>query len=661
MENHLINEKSPYLLQHSQNPINWYPWGKEALDRAREENKMLFISIGYSTCHWCHVMAKESFENEEIARLLNDNFIAIKVDREERPDIDNIYMKACVAMNGQGGWPLTIFALPSQKPFFTATYLPFKTTQGRVGLFELLTSVMEEWRQGGTKFLEYGNEFTEFLKKTDYMTHQSLLQKDELFGKAFLEYEKDYDKLYGGFGKSPKFLVPHALMFLLRYYYYEDNKKALKMVEETLESMYRGGIYDHLGGGFCRYSTDRIWLIPHFEKMLYDNALLTMVYTEAYQLTGKQLYKQVVEETLEFLIRELNSTSGGFWTALDADVESEEGLYYAFEYEEIIKVLGEQDGKTFCKYFNVTKQGNFDGKNILNVINNKEIELDEKLITLKQAMYHFRKKRHKLNIDDKVLVSMNSLTICAFIKAYKVMDKEAYLILAEKAVEFIEEKLIDDDSNIYASYRDGRSAILGGLDDYAYYCMALIDMYEATFNPKYVKRAILLLNKVEENFYDQEKGGFFMNDKRVESLIYRPKDIYDSATPSGNSVMSYVFNKMYYLTGKEEIGQLASRHNAYLEAIASSNPSQLSFGLTALMNVHYPSRKVIAVAEDWDKLRSLKEKQKEFSPDITYLVKLADGLDAAEYSDFLWEYTIQNNSTTYYVCDSYGCRVQNKL
>ncbi len=662
MANNLIDSKSPYLRQHAFNPINWYPWHKQALDKASKENKLLFISIGYSTCHWCHVMAKESFENEEIARLLNEEFISIKVDRDERPDIDNIYMSACVAMNGQGGWPLTVLALPSQKPFFIATYLPFKTTQGRIGLFELLTKVIEEWRKGGENFIEYGNELTDFLRQQNNIQQQAPLKEKELFDKAFSEYEKGFDKLYGGFNKSaPKFPMPHSLMFLMRYHYYENNAKALKMVERTLESMYKGGIYDHLGGGFSRYSTDRLWLIPHFEKMLYDNALLAMAYTEAYQITGKELYMRVAENTLEFTIRELNSTSGGFWTALDADTEGEEGLFYALEEEEIIKILGEEDANIFNKHFNVTSQGNFDGKNILNVIGNREIEPDEKLVTLIQAMYHYRKKRHNLHIDDKILVSMNSLMVCAFIKAYKAMDRQAYLILAEKTMEFIEDNLIDDDSNIYASYREGRSDILGGLDDYAFYCMALVDMYEATFNPKYLKRAILLVNKTVENFADSENGGFFMNDKRIESLIYRPKDHFDSAIPSGNSVMSYVLNKIYKLTRKEELRELAENHNRYIETVATKYPNQLSFALIALMQRYYPSREIIAVAEDWGDIDSLKEEQKEFMPDTTYIVKFTSQTDSSDYSDFLWEYNLQNNTTTYYICDSYGCKVQNKL
>lgn len=661
MSNHLINEKSPYLLQHANNPINWYPWGKEALERAEKENKLLFISIGYSTCHWCHVMAKESFENEEIARLLNENFISIKVDREERPDIDAIYMNSCVAMNGHGGWPLTIFALPSQKPFFTATYLPFKTSMGRMGLFELLTNINEEWKEGGQRFIEYGNEFTGFLEKQNAAQKKAYLKGKELFDKAYSLYEKNFDRTYGGFGTAPKFPSPHNLMFLMRYHFFENNDKAFKMVEKTLESMFRGGIYDHLGSGFCRYSTDRMWLIPHFEKMLYDNALMVMAYFEAYQITGKQLYKQVAENTLEFVIRELNSTSGGFWTALDADTEGEEGLFYALEYEEVIKVLGEEDGKIFAEHFNITKQGNFDGKNVPNVIGNKDIGVNEKLITLVQAMYHYRKKRHKLHVDDKVLTSLNALMACAFIKGFMVMEKDAYLILANKAIEFIEKNLIDDDGNIYVSYREGRTQIMGGLDDYSYYCMALINMYEATFNPKYLKRAYLFVNKIVENFEDKDNGGFFMNDKRVQDLIFRPKDSYDGATPSGNSVMGYVLNKMYRLTGKEEIREMAVKHNKYLENVAAENPNHMSFALMALMQEFYPSKEIIAVAENSDKIESLKSKLKEFSPNTTYIVKFTEGSDPADYADFLWEYDIKNNSTTYYVCENKSCKVQNKL
>lgn len=661
ISNHLINEKSPYLLQHAYNPIDWYPWGAEALDKAEKEKKPLFISIGYSTCHWCHVMAKESFENKEIAKLLNENFISIKVDREERPDVDSIYMNACMSMNGHGGWPLTIFALPSQKPFFTATYLPFKTTMGRMGLFEVLTNIIEEWKLGGQRLVEYGNEFTSFLEKQNNIQKQAYFEGKELFDKAFELYEKNFDRNYGGFGNAPKFPSPHNLMFLMRYNYFENNDKALKMVEKTLDAMYRGGIYDHLGSGFCRYSTDRMWLIPHFEKMLYDNALLIMAYLEAYQITGKQLYKQVAEQTIEFIIRELNSTSGGFWTALDADTEGQEGLFYALELEETYKTLGEKDGETFAQHFDISEKGNFDSKNIPNLIANKDIETNEKLITLTQAMYHYRKKRHNLKVDDKILTSMNSLMICALIKAYMVLNKEAYLILAEKSLKFIEENLIDEDSNIYASYREGRSAIMGGLEDYAYYCMALINMYEATFAPKYLKRAILFVNKIVENFQDKENGGFFMNDKRAESLIYRPKETFDGATPCGNSVIGYVFNKMYRLTGKDEIREMAAKQNIFLQKAAAQAPDHLSFALMALMQEFYPSKEIIAVAVNQDKIESLRDKLKEFSPNTTFIVKFTEGADTADYADFLWEYDIKNNATTYYVCQNKSCKILNKL
>lgn len=659
--NHLANQKSPYLLQHVHHPIDWYPWGKEAFEKAQKENKPLFISIGYSACHWCHVMSRESFENPAIADLLNKHFVAVKVDREERPDVDNIYMNACLAMNGQGGWPLTVIATPDQKPFFTATYMPPKTEMGRMGLFELLTNVADKWKKNGQRLWAYGQEFCEFLERISRFQKDVQSQGKELFEKSFSFFEKNFDRVYGGFGQAPKFPCPHDLMFLMRYKYFEKNEKAMKMVEKTLESMYRGGIYDHIGSGFSRYSTDRMWHIPHFEKMLYDNALLSMAYLEAYQITGKQLYQRIAENILEFVIREMTSESGAFGTALDADAEEEEGKFYAFEYQEITKLLGEADGKLFNEHFNILMEGKFDGKNIPNLIGNKTIESDEKLNSLIQAVYHYRKKRYELKRDEKALTSLNCLMICAFLKAYMVMKRQAYLILAQKGLDFVEKNLIDEESNIYVSYFEGRTDIPGGIDDYAYYCMALVNMYEATFKPDYLKKAILFVNKTIENFADEQNGGFFMNDKRAHKLIYRPKEVFDGAMPCGNSVMGYVLNKMSRLTGKSEIMDAARKHNEFLNKVATENPGRVSFALMSLMQEYYPSKEIIAVAQNEEKLISIKDKQQEFSPETTFIVKFTETEDYNDYSDFLWEYEMKNNNTTYYICENKKCTVQNKL
>ncbi len=655
--NQLKNEKSPYLLQHAYNPVDWYPWGNDALERAENEDKPLFISIGYSTCHWCHVMAEESFEDAEVAELLNKHFIAIKVDREERPDIDNIYMNACITMNGQGGWPLTIIASPTQKPFFAATYLPPRTTAGRTGLVEVLSNIVLRWQQEAKKFKAYGEDFTNFLK--DSLQPQAISEESgaKLFAKVFSEYEKSFDKINGGFGNAPKFPSAHNLMFLMRYGHFEKNEKAMDMVERTLEKMYQGGIYDHIGSGFCRYSTDKYWLVPHFEKMLYDNALLVIAYMEAFQITGKQLYREVAEGTLEFVIRELTSTSGGFWTALDADIGGEEGLFYSFDYDEIINLLGENEGSEFNKFFGMTKSGNFDGKNVPNLLENKNPVRSEELKERIQAVYHYRKKRYTLYTDDKIITSLNALMASAFIKAYTVMDKDAYLILAKKAMDFIENELTDEDGNLYSVNREGRSNVLGTLDDYAYYCQALIDMYQATFEPKYLKKAIFIAEKVMANFEDTLHGGCFMTDKRAESLILRPKDRYDGAIPCGNSVLALALVTLEKLTRKKEIAEMASRQTNFVAKIADRN---LSYGIISLLLKYYPSTEIIAVAEDRENLKELKEKKRQFCPNTVVGAKFTK-VDASAYGDLFAGYNMQNNDTTYYICKNKTCNVSNSL
>lgn len=654
--NHLKSEKSPYLLQHAYNPVDWYPWGSQALERAENEDKPLFISIGYSTCHWCHVMAEESFEDAEVAELLNKHFISIKVDREERPDIDNIYMNACVNMNGQGGWPLTIIASPAQKPFFAATYLPPRTTAGRTGLVEVLSNIVMRWQQESKKFKAYGDDFTNFLK--DSLQPQASEESGaKLFVKVFSEYEKSFDKTHGGFGNAPKFPSAHNLMFLMRYGYFEKNEKAMDIVEKTLEKMYEGGIYDHIGSGFCRYSTDKYWLVPHFEKMLYDNALLVIAYLEAFQITGKELYREVAEGTLEFVIRELTSTDGGFWTALDADIGGEEGLFYTFTYEEIIDLLGEKNGTEFNRFFGITKSGNFDGKSVPNLLENKNPIRSVEMKELIQAVYHYRKKRYTLYTDDKIITSLNALMASAFIKAYSVMNKDAYLILAKKAMDFIENELTDEDGNLYSVYREGRSGILGVLDDYAYYCQALIDMYQADFEPKYLKKAIFIAEKTMANFEDTLHGGCFLTDKRAESLIFRPKDRYDGAMPCGNSVLALALVRLAKLTHKKEIEEMARRQTDFLAKIADRN---LSYGIISLMQNYYPSTEITAVAEDIGKLKELWEKTRGFCPDTVVGAKFTKA-DASVYGDLFAGYNMQNNNTTYYICKNKTCNVSNNL
>lgn len=527
MSNNLANETSPYLLQHKDNPVNWYPWGREAFEKARNENKPVFLSIGYSTCHWCHVMAHESFEDNETAELLNEYFVSIKVDREERPDIDSIYMSVCQAMTGGGGWPMSLFLTPEQKPFFAGTYFPKPTFQS------LLKQVHNLWQTEREKLLLSGMEIEKTLKREQSARGEAT---HALTDEAYSQLERSFDKKYGGFGSAPKFPIPHNLMFLMDYYRVTNEKQALNMAEYTLTQMYIGGIFDHIGSGFSRYSTDRFYLAPHFEKMLYDNALLIISYINAYAVTNNELYREIAEKTAEYIMREMTDERGGFYSAQDADSEGEEGKYYTFDYNEIPELLGKEAGEKFNDYYGITKHGNFEGKNIPNLLNNPEP--DGRMSKYLSKVYDYRKSRTKLHLDDKILTSWNGLIIAAFARMYRVLGDTKYIDIAEKACGFIEAELADGDT-LYVSYRDGRRGSKGFIDDYAFYIYALIHLYEATFKQKYLNRAEELCNKAIDNFYDKENGGFYLYGNENEQLIMKPKETYDGAIPSGNSVMAY--------------------------------------------------------------------------------------------------------------------------
>ncbi|MBQ8038884.1 MAG: thioredoxin domain-containing protein, partial [Lachnospiraceae bacterium] len=521
MENHLKNETSPYLLQHAKNPVNWYPWCAEAFERARMEDKPVFLSIGYSTCHWCHVMAHESFEDMEIAKLLNQYYISIKVDKEERPDIDSIYMAVCQAFTGSGGWPTTIFLTPDQKPFFAGTYFPKTAKFGQVGLKELLLKIHEKWKTDKTLLFQSSEEILSFLNKKTTVESDMDVQ---LLSSAFHIYKRIFDEKYGGFGEAPKFSTPHNLLFLMRYYEKSRDDEALKMVEKTLLQMYRGGLFDHIGGGFSRYSTDRYFLVPHFEKMLYDNALLILAYCKAYKITNKRLYCDVAEKTAGYILREMTSSEGGFYSAQDADSEGVEGKYYLFEPSEMIDVLGDTAGKEFNQNFDITEKGNFERKNIPNLL--QSMDLTEAFDSYVVQVYEYRRKRYFLHLDDKVLTSWNGLMIAAMCQLYGVTGKKMYLDAAMKAQKFIESKLCENDT-LYVSYRKGQRSEKGFLDDYASEIYALLGLYEATWDNAYLERAQQFCKKAVTDFYDEEQGGFFLYGRENEQLILRPKETYD--------------------------------------------------------------------------------------------------------------------------------------
>ena len=461
MSNRLQFEQSPYLLQHKENPVDWRPWGNEAFQAAREEDKPVFLSIGYSTCHWCHVMAHESFEDGTVAEVINQNFIPIKVDREERPDVDAVYMAACTAMNGSGGWPLTVLLTPAQKPFWAGTYLP------KQALLSLLGQSAQLWREDRNLLLSTGEELTARLRAVEEPT--AVFPDRELVNQAVGLYARRFDSRWGGFGPAPKFPMPHQLLFLLRYAQCTGDGDARAMAEQTLEGMYRGGLFDHVGGGFSRYSTDEMWLVPHFEKMGYDNALLALAYTEAYQLTRRPLYGEIVRRTLDYVLRELTDPLGGFYCGQDADSEGVEGKYYVFTAKELHDLLGPQDGERFCRWYGVAGPGNFEGKTIPNLLAQERIEEEpERLQSLRERVYAYRFKRTPLHRDDKVLAAWNGLMIAAMSRAGLVLDEPRYREAAERAAAFLQQGLMEEGGLLLARWRKGQAAYPGKLDDYAF-------------------------------------------------------------------------------------------------------------------------------------------------------------------------------------------------
>ena len=551
--NRLINESSPYLLQHVYNPVNWFSWCREAFEKAKKEDKPIFLSIGYSTCHWCHVMAHESFENEEVAQILNQNYIAIKVDREERPDIDKIYMNICQIMTGSGGWPLTIFMTPNMEPFFAGTYFPRTSKYRRIGLIELLLKISEIWKIKRKEIIGTSKELIKILKKEQLVSRTEDLNEG-IFHKAFDILSNLFDKKNGGFGDMPKFPNPQILGFLLRYWKRYKNKNALYMVEKTLKAMYLGGIYDHIGFGFHRYSIDANWRVPHFEKMIYDQALIANILIELYQATGNEHYEKIAKEIIIYIIREMHMPDGGFYSAEDADSEGIEGKFYLWTEKEIQNISEEKDAELIIKIFNIKKNGNFSnstGK--MNGVNNilyqtkslKEISTELNIEfnkfnlwfeRVRNILFNYRNKRVHPYKDDKILTDWNGLVLAMLAKAARVFNEPEYLKLSESLIRFIYVNLISKNGRLLHRYRNGKSEILGNLNDYAFMIWGLIEFFETTFNSEYLEKALNLNKILIEHFWNNIHGGFYFISDEGEKLLIRQKDIYDGAIPSGNSV-----------------------------------------------------------------------------------------------------------------------------
>ena len=572
--NMLRNEKSPYLLQHAENPVNWYPWCDEAFQKAKDEDKPIFLSIGYSTCHWCHVMAHESFEDPEVAELLNKIFISIKVDREERPDIDGIYMSVCQMMTGSGGWPLTIFMTPDKKPFFAGTYFPKENRFGRIGLVELVNRIKDHWTMQKGELIRSADKVTLALQNMTAESPGDKLNQKNLRD-TFNQLKKRFDYKYGGFGERPKFPTPHNLLFLLRYWKRTGNEEALEMVEKTLIAMRRGGIYDHIGFGIHRYSTDSIWLVPHFEKMLYDQALVAIAAIETYQATSKQEFRDFAEEIFTYVLRDMTSPEGGFYSAEDADSEGEEGKFYVWTKKEIEQILDKELAEIAFYVFNMQDAGNYleeatnvnTGNNILHLTNSIQKiserlnlsvkELESKLKEIRQKLFHIREKRVHPHKDDKILTDWNGLMIAAFAKGSQVFQEKKYLDSAIKASNFILDVLRKKDGRLLHRFREENADIDAYLTDYAFLTWGLIELYEATFDVRYIKDALELNEFLLEHYWDDHIGGFYLTADDSEELITRQKEIYDGAIPSGNSVALLNLLRLSYITGNTELEEKA--------------------------------------------------------------------------------------------------------
>ncbi len=581
MPNRLADETSPYLLQHAENPVEWYPWGEEALERARAEEKPILLSIGYAACHWCHVMAHESFEDDETAAIMNRHFVNIKVDREERPDLDGIYMQAVVAMTRSGGWPMTVFLTPAGEPFFGGTYFPPTPRFGMPAFRQVLESVADAWRHRRAEIESSAQDLAGHLQRQLSLDGPPDALRAELLDQAVRQLEEAHDAQWGGFGGAPKFPQPMTLEFLLRASLRSDAGTALAMAERTLERMAWGGIYDQIGGGFARYSTDERWLVPHFEKMLYDNALLARVYLHAYQVTGRPLYRRVVVETLDFVTRELRHDEGGFFSSLDADSEGEEGRFYVWRPAEIREALG-ADATLFMRYYGVSERGNWEGKNILHVPRTLEeaagglglslAEAEARLGEARRRLYTLRAGRVWPGLDDKVLTAWNGLMLAAYAEAGAVLDRPDYLQVAEGNARFLRQRLRDRDGRLWRTWRDGGTARYRAyLEDYAFLADGLLALYQATFDEQWFSWAHELIDLVLTHFRDPEEGGFYDTADDHETLIQRPKEVQDNALPSGNAMAVNVLQRLALYTGEGRFGDVA------LPALAAMVPAMARY------------------------------------------------------------------------------------
>jgi uncharacterized protein len=676
--NRLIHEKSPYLLQHAYNPVDWYAWGEEAFEKARNEDKPIFLSIGYSTCHWCHVMEHESFEDEETARLMNETWVSIKVDREERPDLDHIYMTICQMMTGSGGWPLNIIMTADKKPFFAGTYFPKESRFGRIGMLELAPRIKEIWATRREEAVQSANKIVLALRQVPEESPGQAPGKDVL-ARAYQELSQRFDPSQGGFSQAPKFPTPHNMLFLLRYWQRTGDAKALEMVEKTLESMSSGGIYDHVGFGFHRYSTDSEWLVPHFEKMLYDQALLVMTFTEAYQATGKQHYAETSKEITTYVLRDMTAPEGGFYSAEDADSEGVEGKFYVWNMGEIHRVLDPDEVAPVIKAFNLKPEGNFSeeasgrltGSNIPHL--NKPLteiaaslgttasELENRLENARRKLFEARELRVRPHRDDKILTDWNGLMIAALSKAAQALNDPEYADAARRAADFVLTVMRNPSGGLLHRFRDGEAGLAAHVDDYAFFIWGLIELYETVFDVRYLAAALELNQYLIEHFWDADMGGFYFTADDGEALLVRKKEVYDGASPSGNSVAALNLIRLGRMVADPELEKMADRIVRAFAGAIGQYPSAYTQMLLALEFAAGPSHEVViaGVPHAQDTAEMLKVLREPFLPNKVVLMRPLDeeAPEITRLADFTKHHTSSDHAATAYVCMNYNCEL----
>ena len=662
--NRLADETSPYLLQHAHNPVDWHPWGEEALERSKREDRPILLSIGYSACHWCHVMERESFENEEIARQMNEQFVNIKVDREERPDLDQIYMSAVQMMTRHGGWPLTVFLTPDLVPFYGGTYFPPEDRQQMPGFPRILSAVSEAYRTRPEEVRQSAWEILSELRRMSVAQESSEVINTQLLDNAYRGLARSYDPRFGGFGGAPKFPSSMNLDFLLRAYKRTGDARALEMATHSCRMMAEGGMYDQLGGGFHRYSTDARWLVPHFEKMLYDNALLTRLYLHTYQATGEGFFRRVAEETLGYVEREMLDGSGAFYSTQDADSEGVEGKFFVWDMEEVESLLGPEDARLFCAFYDVTAGGNFEESNILHVgrpaeevareLNVSAERLAEAVERGRGRLFTERERRVKPGRDEKVITAWNGLMLEAYAEASAVLERDDYREIAERNAQFILDTLVKDGLLLHV-YKDGRAKHVGFLDDYAFVVSGLVTLYETTGRLDWLRSAVSLTDKMIEEFWDEEGGGFFYNGRSGEQLIVRSKDYFDNATPSGNSVAAEALLRLSVLTGNEDYRRKAVNVLRLVRDAVERYPSAFGYALGAMDFYLSTPREIVVLGEAEQARPLLREVWTRYLPNKVVVVSSGVDEAAAALVPLLQGRTAQGGRATAYVCENYTC------